>query len=156
MSKEEVERLTGKAEEGQKALQAKGDLEEKVHQLEMIIDMTAKEGEQQRKAEEKSRAEIDKLRELQRLEKELNQSNKAELERLRDVEKETFIMKQELVRISAECKGLREEKEQMPIMLDKFEHQEHIIADLKEKIKENEAALAQKKTLVDTLEKRAS
>lgn len=44
-------------------------------------------------------------------------------------------MKQELVRISMEYKNLKAEKEQLPIMIDKFEHQEHIIAELKEKIK---------------------
>lgn len=45
-------------------------------------------------------------------------------------------MKQELVRISTEYKNLKNEKEQMPTMIDKFEHQEHMIAELKDKIKE--------------------
>jgi hypothetical protein len=40
-------------------------------------------------------------------------------------------MKQELVRISTEYKHLKAEKEQLPIMMDKFEHQEQMISELK-------------------------
>lgn len=65
-------------------------------------------------------------------------------------------MKQELVRISMEYKNLKAEKEQLPIMIDKFQHQEHIIAELKEKIKEYEKNAGESKTLNDKLEKKVS
>ena len=63
MEKQEAEASRKKmSEEGAKAEQSRQDLEQKVAQLEMIIDMTAKQAEQHQKTQEKQQADIDKFR----------------------------------------------------------------------------------------------
>ncbi len=48
---------------------------------------------------------------------------------------ETFVLKQELNRINGEYENIKAEKEKMPIMIDKFQHQEKMIKELKDTIK---------------------
>ena len=83
-------------------------------------------------------------------------SVRLELERLRIVEGETFVLKQQLVRISGQYKNLKTEKEQLPIMIDKFEHQQHMIGQLKETIKQMEAVSKNLKHLNEKFEKKVN
>ena len=82
--------------------------------------MTTKNAEQQKKIEDRLRKEEERQREFLKIEKESNSNLRNQVERLRIIESETFIMKQELVRISTEYKNLKFQKEQFPIMVDKF------------------------------------
>ena len=51
------------------------------------------------------------------------------------------------MRITGENKALKAEKEQMPMMMDKFEHQDQMIHELKDKIKEIENRYQETKTI---------